>query len=229
MREVVLDTETTGLDPRTDRIIEIGCIELFNHVPTGVTFHTYLNPRHEIAAEAFNIHGISAEFLTGKPSFGDIAVAFSDFIADTQLVIHNAAFDLGFLNSEFDRIGFGKLPPGRAIDTLLIARRKFPGGQNSLDGLCRRFAIDISGREQHGALKDSELLAAVYLELIGGAQSGLALETPIRTAIGLTRAAVAITSRNARPIPLAPLLSDVERAAHEAFIASLGGAPLWKV
>lgn len=231
MREIVLDTETTGLDPRSDRIIEIGCIELFNHVPTGVTFHTYLNPKRDIAAEAFNVHGISVEFLSDKPLFGDIAVAFSDFIADTQLVIHNAAFDLGFLNSEFDRIGFGKLPPGRAIDTLLIARRKFPGGQNSLDGLCRRFDIDISGREQHGALKDSELLAAVYLELIGGAQSGLALGEPAGAALsrpGQGATALAPQARPGRPGPLAPLLTEAERTAHNAFIATLGGKPVWR-
>ncbi len=230
MREIVLDTETTGLDPRSDRIIEIGCIELFNHMPTGVTFHTYLNPKRDIAAEAFNVHGISAEFLSGKPLFADVAVAFSSFIAETQLVIHNAAFDLGFLNSEFDRIGFGKLPPGRAIDTLLIARRKFPGGQNSLDGLCRRFDIDISGREQHGALKDSELLAAVYLELIGGAQSGLALDD-LSGAVnsGLASGAMArVSARPARPVPLSSRLSDAERAAHDAFIGTLGGDPVWK-
>ncbi len=230
MREIVLDTETTGLDPRSDRIIEIGCIELFNHVPTGVTYHTYLNPKRDIAAEAFNVHGISAEFLSDKPLFGDIAVAFSEFIADTQLVIHNAAFDLGFLNSEFDRIGFGKLPPGRAIDTLLIARRKFPGGQNSLDGLCRRFGIDISGREQHGALKDSELLASVYLELIGGAQSGLALDGPagLVQLAGQTFGLAPQTGRPARPSPLVPLLTEAERTAHDAFVATLGGDPIWK-
>lgn len=225
MREIVLDTETTGLDPRSDRVIEIGCVELFNHVPTGEIFHTYLNPKREIAAEAFNVHGISAEFLSGKPLFGDVAAAFSAFIADSQLVIHNAAFDLGFLNSEFDRIGFGKLPPGRAIDTLLIARRKFPGAQNSLDGLCRRFNIDISDRELHGALKDSHLLAAVYLELIGGAQSGLALDGPsaIPHMPGVTPGFAAT-----RPAPLPPRLSDAENAAHEAFIASLGGDTIWR-
>lgn len=231
MREIVLDTETTGLDPRNDRIIEIGCIELFNHLPTGAKFHTYLNPKRDIAAEAFNVHGISAEFLIDKPLFGDIAVDFSNFIADAQLVIHNAAFDLGFLNSEFDRIGFGKLPPGRAIDTLLIARRKFPGAQNSLDGLCRRFNIDISGREQHGALKDSELLALVYLELIGGAQSGLALDdhAPARPgAPGQRVSPAAPHGRPARPRPLTPLLTQAERVAHEAFIATLGGDPIWK-
>ena len=226
MREIILDTETTGLDPRSDRIIEIGCIELFNHVPTGVTFHSYLNPKRDIAAEAFNVHGISIEFLSDKPLFGDIAAAFSAFIADSQLVIHNAAFDLGFLNSEFDRIGFGKLPPGRAIDTLLIARRKFPGAQNSLDGLCRRFNIDISDRELHGAMKDSHLLAAVYLELVGGAQSGLALDGP---AAMPHMPGVTPGLKAARPAPLAPRLSDAESAAHKAFIATLGGDPMWKV
>ncbi len=231
MREIVLDTETTGLDPRNDRIIEIGCVELFNHVPTGVTFHTYLNPKREIAAEAFNVHGISGDFLSDKPQFGEIAVAFSGFIADTQLVIHNAAFDLGFLNSEFDRIGFGKLPPGRAIDTLLIARRKFPGAQNSLDGLCRRFNIDISDRELHGALKDSHLLAAVYLELVGGAQAGLALDNP---AAGQDQAAgtgsmAGAAMRPGRPAPLPSLLTEAENAAHKAFVAEFGGEPIWKV
>jgi len=225
MREVVLDTETTGLDPRDHRIIEIGCIELFNHLPTGVVFHSYLNPKCEIAAEAFNIHGISAEFLADKPVFGDIAVAFNDFIAADPLVIHNAAFDMGFLNSEFDRIGFGKLPPGRSIDTLMIARRKFPGGQNSLDGLCRRFAIDNSSRTQHGAMLDAELLAEVYLELIGGRQQGLALNPLAGQSL---RAGGAGTPALAgRPTPLAPLLSAEERAAHDAFIAGLGGAPVW--
>lgn len=231
MREIVLDTETTGLDPRNDRIIEIGCVELYNHVPTGIIFHTYLNPKREIAAEAFNVHGISGDFLSDKPLFADVAVAFSSFIADTQLVIHNAAFDLGFLNSEFDRIGFGKLPPGRAIDTLLIARRKFPGAQNSLDGLCRRFNIDISDRELHGALKDSHLLAAVYLELVGGAQAGLALDNPgagreLAAGTGLMTGA---DKRPGRPAPLPALLTGAENAAHKAFVAEFGGDPIWKL
>lgn len=230
MREIVLDTETTGLSPRDDRVIEIGCIELFNHVPTGSVFHTYINPRREIAAEAFNIHGISAEFLEGKPEFADVAVAFNDFIAASPLVIHNAAFDLGFLNSEFDRIGFGKLPPGRAIDTLMIARRKFPGGQNSLDGLCRRFAIDTSQRTLHGAMLDAELLAEVYLELAGGRQRDLALGVLGGAAAGaLTpqQSAAQKPARPARPRPLSNLVSLEERKAHAAFIATLHGDPLW--
>lgn len=228
MREIVLDTETTGLDPRSDRVIEIGCVELFNHFPTGKIFHTYLNPKREIAEEAFNIHGLSAEFLADKPLFGDIAEAFSAFIADSALVIHNAAFDMGFLNAEFDRIGFGKLPPGRATDTLLIARRKFPGGQNSLDGLCRRFNVDNSDRQLHGALKDAHLLAAVYLELIGGAQSGLALELGARTVSDQPGRGES-APRAPRPNPLPSRLTEAERLAHEAFVAGLSGKVLWKI
>ncbi len=225
MREIVLDTETTGLDPRDHRIVEIGCLELINHIPTGEIFHTYLNPKCEIAAEAFNIHGLDAQFLADKPVFGDIAVSFTAFIAEAPLVIHNAAFDMGFLNSEFDRIGFGKLPPGRSIDTLMIARRKFPGGQNSLDGLCRRFAIDNSQRTRHGALLDAELLAEVYLELIGGRQRDLGLNPLADVVVQNNNAGVAV--RPARTRPLLPLISAGERAAHEAFIAGLGGTPLW--
>lgn len=227
MREIVLDTETTGLDPRSDRIIEIGCVELFNHLPTGQVFHTYLNPRRDIAEEAFNIHGLSAEFLSDKPLFADIAEAFSAFISDSALVIHNAAFDMGFLNAEYDRIGFGKLPPGRATDTLLIARRKFPGGQNSLDGLCRRFNVDNSDRQLHGALKDAHLLAAVYLELTGGAQSGLALE-PGAGAVLNQPGKGRPTARAPRPKPLSPRVTGAEAAAHEAFVASLSGKVIWK-
>ncbi len=237
MREIVLDTETTGLNPRDDRVIEIGCIELSNHVPTGSVFHSYINPKREIAAEAFNVHGISAEFLMDKPEFSEVAVAFNDFIGAAPLVIHNAAFDLGFINSEFDRIGFGKLPPGRAIDTLMIARRKFPGGQNSLDGLCRRFAIDISARALHGALLDAELLAEVYLELVGGRQRGLALDVPgnaggnaggdagdpLLAAANSTPGPV----RQARARPLSSRISEEEGAAHKAFIATLRGDPIW--
>lgn len=227
MREIVLDTETTGLDPRSDRIIEIGCVELFNRLPTGTVFHTYLNPKRDIAEEAFSIHGLSPEFLADKPLFADIAESFSAFISDSALVIHNAAFDMGFLNAEFDRIGFGKLPPGRATDTLLIARRKFPGGQNSLDGLCRRFNVDNSDRQLHGALKDANLLAAVYLELTGGAQSGLALEPGSRVAPGQAGGSKS-ASRAPRPNLLPPRLTGVERAAHEAFVAGLSGKVIWK-
>lgn len=228
MREIALDTETTGLDWRSDRIIEIGCVELFNHVATGVTFHSYINPKRDIAVEAFNVHGISEEFLADKPVFGAVAEAFSAFIGDSSLVIHNAAFDMGFLNSEFDRIGFGKFPPGRAIDTLMIARRKFPGGQNSLDGLCKRFNIDTSLRTQHGALIDAQLLAEVYLELVGGRQSDLGLVHDL--VIAQTQPAGAghlDKAARVRPQPLLPLLTEQERLAHDAFVASLKGDPVW--
>jgi len=177
MREIVLDTETTGLDPAGgDRIVEIGGIELVNHMPTGRSFHTYLNPERDMPAEAFAVHGLSAAFLADKPKFRDIAPDFLGFIGDARLVIHNAAFDMKFLNAELGWIEMASLPWARAVDTLDIARRRFPGAQNGLDALCRRFGIDNSGREKHGALLDSELLAEVYLELIGGRQHGLGLE-----------------------------------------------------
>lgn len=235
MREVVLDTETTGLNPRDDRIIEIGCIELMNHLPTGEIFHTYVNPKREIAAEAFEVHGLSVEFLADKPVFADIAQDLARFLADAPLVIHNAAFDLSFLNAEFDRIGYGQLPPGRGLDTLMIARRRFPGGQNSLDGLCRRFNIDNSSRTRHGALLDAELLADVYLELVGGRQRDLMLDGPANLP-GAGSAGSAGKSgstvmggakRDPRPRALPSRLTPQERKAHEAFIATLSGDPLW--
>ena len=234
MREVVLDTETTGLNPREDRIIEIGCIELMNHLPTGEIFHTYVNPKREIAAEAFEVHGLSVEFLADKPVFEDVAEELASFLADAPLVIHNAAFDLSFLNAEFDRIGYGQLPPGRGLDTLMIARRKFPGGQNSRDGLCRRFNIDNSSRTRHGALLDAELLADVYLELVGGRQRDLMLDGPANAQAGgsasVGNAGSALmkgAKREPRPRPLSSRLTPQEREAHEAFIATLGGDPLW--
>lgn len=227
MREIVLDTETTGLNSRVDRIVEIGCVELLNHVPTGEIFHAYINPKHEVAAEAFAIHGLSEEFLADKPVFGDIANSLSEFLADVPLVIHNAAFDLGFLNAEFDRIGYGQLPPGRGIDTLLIARRKFPGGKNSLDGLCSRFNIDNSSRTHHGALLDAELLAEVYLELVGGRQRDLSFDPMTAAADGASTPTKGVPKRAARPNPLPPRVTKAEREAHEAFIATLDGDPIW--
>jgi DNA polymerase-3 subunit epsilon len=169
MREIVLDTETTGISPQDGhRLVEIGCLELFNHVATGKFFHTYVDPERDMPEGAFRVHGLSAEFLSDKPKFGEVADAFLDFIADDPLVIHNASFDMGFINAELKRIGRAALPMARAIDTLDIARRKFPGSQNNLDALCRRFNVDNSGRTKHGALLDSELLAEVYLEMMGG-------------------------------------------------------------
>ena len=168
MREIVLDTETTGLDPSSgDRIVEIGAVELFNHIPTGKTYHQYINPQRDMPEGAFAVHGLSAEFLSDKPLFADVAQAFLDFIGDSKLVIHNASFDMKFINAELKWVDRPELPWSQALDTLAIARKKFPGAQNSLDALCRRFGIQTK-RELHGALLDSEILAEVYLELIGG-------------------------------------------------------------
>ncbi len=177
MREICLDTETTGIDPRDGhKIIEIACFEVFNKVKTGRFFHSYVNPQRDVPFEAFRIHGIATEFLLDKPVFGEIAADFLEFIGDDKLVIHNAAFDLKFLNYELAIIGKEPLDSKRAIDTLLLARKKFPGGQNSLDALCKRFGISLDERQKHGAKIDTELLCGVYLELCGGAQSNLTLD-----------------------------------------------------
>lgn len=222
MREIVLDTETTGISPNDGhRLVEIGCLELFNHVVTGKYFHAYLDPERDMPEGAFRVHGLSAEFLRGKPKFAEVADDFLAFIRDDPLVIHNAGFDMGFINAEFGRIGRASLPMSRAVDTLDIARRKFPGAQNSLDALCRRFGVDNSGRTKHGALLDSELLAEVYLELMGGRQPGLVLQSDYAGMNG------EMVSRGERPAPLRPRLTEAEREAHDAFVATLGGAPLW--
>ncbi len=226
MREIVLDTETTGFDPETgDRIVEIGAVELNNHVVTGRTFHQYINPERAMPQEAFQVHGLSDEFLRDKPKFADVGQAFLDFIGDARLVIHNAAFDMKFLNAELKWMHLPELPWERAIDTLAIARQRFPGSPASLDALCRRFAIDNSARTLHGALLDSEILAEVYLELIGGRQPDFALSV----AHGEDSASGVETWRPMpRPVPLPPRLSDAERAAHEAFVAVLGDKALWQ-
>ncbi|MDP1625979.1 DNA polymerase III subunit epsilon [Parvibaculum sp.] len=224
MREIVLDTETTGISPNDGhRLVEVGCLELFNHVVTGKYFHAYIDPERDMPEGAFRIHGLSAEFLRGKPKFAEVADDFLAFIGEDPLVIHNAAFDLGFLNAELARISRAPIPAARATDTLDIARRKFPGAQNSLDALCRRFGVDNSGRTKHGALLDSELLAEVYLELMGGRQPGLVLQAEYA---GMHGERVA---RAPRPIALPPRLSEAEEAAHDAFVATLGGEPLWPV
>lgn len=221
MREVVIDTETTGLDPGDGhRIVEIAAIELVNHLPTGQAFHKYVNPERDMPEGAQAIHGLTSEFLAPYPVFAAVAAEFLDFIAGDPLVIHNAEFDLGFINAELKRIA---LPPlsGAVTDTLVLARRRFPGQPANLDALCRRFAIDLSSREKHGALIDGELLAAVYLELIGGRQPGLDLAAA-RTKVAARSAA----PRNQHPPrPHAP--SDDERVAHEALLAKLK-APIWK-
>jgi DNA polymerase III subunit epsilon len=225
MREIVLDTETTGLDPNSgDRIVEIGGVELKNLVPTGRTYHQYINPERDMPREAFEVHGLSAEFLSDKPVFAQIASAFADFVGDARLVIHNAAFDVKFLNAELGWAGRPSIPWARAVDTLDIARRRFPGAQNSLDALCRRFGVDNSGREKHGALLDSELLAEVYLELMGGRQPDFSLSIVPTSDHG---AAVSGWRPAPRREALPPRITEQERAAHANFISVLGAPSLW--
>jgi len=222
MREIVLDTETTGFDPLSGhRLVEIGCVELLNHLPTGEVFHRYVNPERDMPEEAFKVHGLSAAFLSDKPLFSDIAQSFLDFIADSTLVIHNAEFDMRFLNAELARIGRPTLPMSRAIDTVAMARKRFPGAQANLDALCRRFDIDNTHRTQHGALLDSELLAEVYLQLIGGRQPGLELGTLDRQ--GASRATPVVRiARPARP----HAATEAEAEAHVAFVGKLKN-PIW--
>lgn len=219
MREIVFDTETTGFDVDDgDRLVEIGCVELMNKIPTGRHYHQYVNPEREMSRGAYEVHGLSTEFLAKYPIFGEVAEAFLDFVEDAALIAHNASFDMKFINWELENVGLKPIPASRSVDTLAIARAKFPGAQNSLDALCRRLGIDNSNRDLHGALLDAQLLAEVYLELMGGRQQGLALQEAVRTA-------VAPTERKARePRPHAP--SAAEKAAHEAFIATLAD-PIW--
>ena len=227
MREIVLDTETTGLDPlRGDRLVEIGCVELLNRIPSGQTFHRYVNPQRDVPAEAFAVHGLSAEFLADKPLFAEVADDLLAFIGDAPLVIHNAGFDIGFINAELDRC---KRPPvrrDRLVDTLMLARRKFVGVRNSLDDLCGRFRIDNSKRTKHGALLDAELLAEVYLELIEARQAQLGLAAA--TTGGAARTGGDRNVIRVRTIALVPRLTDAERAAHRAFVATLGDKAIWK-
>lgn len=226
MREIVLDTETTGIDPAEGhRIVEIGAVELVNTLPTGRTFHRYLNPERPMPPEAFQIHGLGDAFLSRQPRFWQIAAEFVDFLGDAPLVIHNAAFDVAMINAEFARLRLPPLAPGRAIDTLEMARRRFPGSPASLDALCKRFGVDTAARDRHGALLDCKLLAEVYLELRGGRQHGLALApAPVATGgAGATAGAAGLT----RPGPLAPRLTQAERTAHAAFVAELGPGALW--
>ena len=227
MREIVLDTETTGFDPETgDRIVEIGAVELKGHVPTGRTYHQYINPERAMPEGAFQVHGLGDDFLRDKPVFKDIGRHFLEFVGDAKLVIHNAAFDMKFLNAELGWCDLPKLDWERAIDTLDIARRKFPGSPASLDALCRRYGIDNSSRTLHGALLDSEILAEVYLELIGGRQPDFGLATSSEGSRG--KEGEAEWRATARPAPLPPLLTEQERAAHDAFLAQMGDKALWK-
>ncbi|MEQ9260244.1 MAG: DNA polymerase III subunit epsilon [Roseovarius sp.] len=229
MREIVLDTETTGLNPEQgDRIVEIGAVELFNHMPTGRTYHEYINPERAMPQEAFAVHGLGDDFLRDKPVFAQVAQSFVEFIGDAKLVIHNASFDMKFINAELGWARMRTLPMEQAIDTLEIARRKFPGSPSSLDALCRRFNIDNSARTLHGALLDSEILAEVYLELIGGRQPDFGL-TAARDTQPSGGAEIDTNWRpKPRPTPLPSRLSEEERSAHAAFIEKLGENALWK-
>ena len=227
MREIVLDTETTGFEPAEgDRIVEIGAVELMGHVPTGRTYHQYINPQRSMPEGAFAVHGLGDEFLSDKPLFKDIAQDFVDFVGDAKMVIHNASFDMKFLNAELGWVNRPLLPMSQSLDTLAIARRKFPGSPASLDALCRRFGIDNSSRTLHGALLDSEILAEVYLELIGGRQPDFALAGDTqKTGPAETQGDWRPT---ARPTPLASRITKEEAAAHAAFVDSLGDGALWK-
>jgi DNA polymerase-3 subunit epsilon len=239
MREIALDTETTGFDPFSgDRIVEIGAVELFNHVPTGNTYHQYINPERGMPDEAFGVHGIGPDLLASprppkpgevilkdKPVFKKCGQAFLDFIGDSKLVIHNASFDMKFLNAELKWMGLPEIPFDRAIDTLAIARKRFPGSPASLDALCRRFGIDNTSRTLHGALLDSEILADVYLELIGGKQPDFGL-----TSSGGTVAAGdsgEVWRPKQRPTPLPARLTEAEQTAHRAFVDKMGADALW--
>lgn len=228
MREIVLDTETTGLDPlRGDRLVEIGCVEIVNRFVTGQVFHRYINPERPMSPEAFAVHGLSDSFLADKPVFRDVAAEFLEFIGDDPLIIHNASFDIGFLNAELKRIRKGPISTDRVVDTLMIARRKHPGQQNSLDALCGRYGIDNSRRTRHGALLDAEILAEVYAELTGGKQSSLSLSADAASA-ETPAAKNEAAQRRITAAPVISLISEDERQKHRAFIAELGEKALWK-
>ena len=224
MREIVLDTETTGLDPlRGDRLVEVGCVEIFNRMPTGQTFHRYINPQRDMPREALEVHGLTTEFLADKPLFAAIADDFLAFVGDAPLVIHNASFDIAFINAELEKVARAPIPRERLVDTLLLARRKHPGVSNRLDDLCSRYAIDNSHRTKHGALLDAELLAEVYIDLIGARQSQLILadRNEVQTK------AQADAPRRQRPEPLPVRITEAELAAHAVFVATLGDRPIW--
>ncbi len=228
MREIVFDTETTGLDPlKGDRLVEIGCVELYNHLPTGRHFHVYMNPERPMPAEAFRVHGLSDEFLADKPLFAAVAGDFASFIGDATLIAHNASFDIGFINAEFSRLGMPPVASARVVDTLMLARKKHPNGPNSLDALCSRYGVDTTKRTLHGGLLDAQLLAEVYLELIGGRQPGLILVTEQEAERAATVAAAGgVRPILVRPAPLPPRLTENDYAAHAALVGKLSGA-IW--
>ncbi|MCA3693403.1 DNA polymerase III subunit epsilon [Aquidulcibacter sp.] len=236
MREIVFDTETTGTDPeRGDRIVEIGCVELIDLVPTGATFHRYINPERDVPAEVVRVHGLTNEFLADKPVFGasEVVEELLAFIGDAPLVAHNAEFDRRFLNAELGRLGLPLIPKERCVDTLVIARKKYPGAPASLDALCRRLNIDLTARDKHGALLDSQLLAAVYLELKGGRERRLdfldpveATQAPNQTTQGILETKAG-QPRRERAQALEPLSTLEEIEAHRAFVATLGKEPAW--
>lgn len=228
-REIVLDTETTGLDPRSGhRVIEIACIEIEDYLPTGKSFHQFIDPQREIDPEAEKVHGISRRMLAGKPTFDheDVCDRFLEFVGDSVIVAHNAAFDRNFVNAELERIGRAPLPNAQWTCTYELAKARFPGMYNSLDALCKRFKISLAEREKHGALIDTRLLAMVYLELQGGKDRALDFAPAAKTA--QEEAVVVKTDYGPRPRSLQPRLTEAERAAHEAFIGGLKGEVIWR-
>jgi DNA polymerase-3 subunit epsilon len=228
LREIILDTETTGLDARRgDRLIEIGCIELYNRIPTGKEYHCFINPERDVPAEAEAVHGLSTQFLKDKPVFSKVADAFLEFIGEDQLVIHNATFDIGFLNAELETLRKRPLSMDRVVDTLALARRKHPAGPNNLDALCKRYGIDLSKRTKHGALIDCLLLAEVYVELLGERQAALGLQSKAAAAAGDTRVRGIRQIAQKRPIPLEPRIDAETAARHRTFIEEMGVKAVW--
>jgi DNA polymerase-3 subunit epsilon len=224
LREIVFDTETTGLDALNgDRLIELGCIEIVNRIPTGREFHRYLNPERQVHPEAVAVHGLTDEFLADKPRFAEVVDEFLEFISDAPLVAHNAMFDHGFINAELERVSRPTIPASRMVDTLALARRRHPAGPNTLDALCKRYGIDLSQRTKHGALLDSLLLAGVYVELLGERQAALTFGA--NGTVGVERMQAGTVAQ--RPVPLPPLLLPEEEEAHREFVKTLGGQPLW--
>ncbi len=226
--QIIFDTETTGLNPRTgDRLVEIGCVEVFDFLPTGRTFHVHVNPQRDVPPEVVRIHGLTTEFLRDKPVFShvDVGAALIDFVGDAQIVAHNAAFDRGFINMELERAGFALWEDPRWIDTYQLAQRRFPGQSNSLDALCKRFGISLDSREKHGALIDAQLLASVYLELNGGRERKLSFDVPVKT---IEPVEAVMIKRGARPEALNSRLTDAEKAAHSAFLDALGAPAKWR-